>query len=426
MELQTKPETPEEMLRYWVWLSLVFGAGSTALLRYLQRADSPQDVYEAMQAGMLRDLPPNLQKAMTEHSLSEAESIVYYCRKNNVALLTIDSEAYPQMLRNIAAPPVLLTAKGNLSLLHNPLSVAMVGTRRPSPYTERVTAWIASELGARGFTIVSGCAKGVDTVAHTNALDGGGSTVAVLGCGINVNYPRENQALRERMISGGEGLLISEYLPGTQPFPANFPKRNRILSGLANATAVTEAAARSGSLVTAQCANDQGRHLFCVPPADIFDTRYAGVIPMLRDGAYPLMSYEDILMVYYSRYPQYMDLQKAALRNSERLVFSGEQTAETAAPEQPEIASKEAAVSGKSSIPATVPEAPAPSGTDAALPEDPDARRIVEFLRQSGECYADDIAAALDMDLSQLLSILTLLELDGYAESLFGKQYRAC
>ena len=129
MELQTKPETPEEMLRYWVWLSLVFGAGSTALLRYLQRADSPQDVYEAMQAGMLRDLPPNLQKAMTEHSLSEAESIVYYCRKNNVALLTIDSEAYPQMLRNIAAPPVLLTAKGNLSLLHNPLSVAMVGTR---------------------------------------------------------------------------------------------------------------------------------------------------------------------------------------------------------------------------------------------------------------------------------------------------------
>ena len=427
MEMHT--QTPEEMLRYWVWLSLVFGAGSAKLLQYLQRTDSPQDVYDAMQAGTLRDLPPVIRKAMTEHTLAEAESIVYYCRKNNIALLTFDSADYPQMLRNIDTPPVLLTAKGNRELLQNPLSISVVGTRRPSPYTERVTAWITGELGARKFTVISGCAKGVDAIAHKAALDSGGSTIAVLGCGINVNYPRENHELRERMLSGGNGLLLSEYLPGTQPFPANFPKRNRILSGLGHATAVTEAAARSGSLVTAQCAVDQGRYLFCVPPADLFDPRYAGVIPLLRDGAWPLLSYEDILMSYYSHFPQYLAMQESSVRNSERLVFangtepavlqqSGSFQEEVRRAANSYLAEKQAAAE-------PAPE-PAPAPENSNLPEDADERRIVEYLRQFGDTYADDLASALDMDLSQMLSLLTELELNGYVDTLFGKHYRAC
>ena len=419
--MHTQTDTPDEMLRYWVWLSLVFGAGSTSLLRYLQRADSPQDIYDAMQEGSLRDMPAAKRKAMTEHTLSEAESIVYYCRKNGVSLLPIGSKDYPQMLRSIPAPPVLLTAKGNLSLLQNPLSLAMVGTRRPSPYTERVTAWIASELSVRGFTIVSGCAKGVDTIAHKAALDGGGATVAVLGCGINVNYPRENHDLRERMISGGKGLLISEYMPGTQPYPANFPKRNRILSGLANATAVMEAAVRSGSLVTAQCANSQGRHVFAVPPADVFDARYAGTAALLRDSACPLMGFEDVLAVYYSRFPQYMDMQVPGMRNSERLVYS-----EGNNPKQMPAGADAAADEAAAQVQPAEQQAPVPQEQAGDLPEDPDARRITAYLRQTGECGADDLAAALDMDLSQMLSLLTMLELDGFVESLFGKHYRAC
>lgn len=423
--------TDDEMLRYWVWLSLVFGAGSVKLLSYLQRLGSPAEVYEAMQTGMLRDLHPNVQKAMTAHKIGEADSIVYFCKTHGIELLPIDSEDYPPLLREIGAPPVLLTAQGNTELLRKPLSLSVVGTRHPSPYTERVTnAMISALCSQNDFVIVSGFAKGVDACAHTAALDAGGSTVAVLGCGLNVNYPRENQQLRERILTGGHGLMISEYMPGTQPFPANFPKRNRILSGLGYATAVMEAAARSGSLVTAQCAADQGRYLYCVPPADLFDPRYAGVMPLLRDGAFPLMSHEDILMSYYSHYPQYLVMQENGVKPSERLVFSDDN-----APAQSQDAASLIRPTG--SFREEVQRAayeyleetkqPEPQSADDAcpLPEDAEAAAVVQYLRAHGDTYADDIAAALDMDLSALLSTLTELELDGFVESLFGKQYRA-
>lgn len=418
----------DEMLRYWVWLSLVFGAGSVKLLSYLQRLGSPAEVYDAMQTGVLRDLHPQVVKAMTAHSVGEADSIVYFCKTHGIELLPIDSEDYPVLLRNIGAPPVLLTVQGNTELLRKPLTLSVVGTRHPSPYTERVTNTMISALCSQNdFVIVSGFAKGVDAAAHTAALDAGGSTVAVLGCGLNVNYPRENQQLRERILTGGHGLMISEYMPGTQPFPANFPKRNRILSGLGYATAVMEAAARSGSLVTAQCAVDQGRYLYCVPPADLFDPRYAGVIPLLRDGAIPLMSHEDILMSYYSHYPQYLVMQENGVKPSERLVFSDDappaRKPDTASLIQPTGSFREEVQRAAHEYLA---EQKQPEPEDSRpLPEDADARAVVAYLREHGDTYADDIAAALDLDLSALLSILTELELDGFAESLFGKQYRA-
>ena len=426
----------DEMLRYWVWLSLVFGAGSVKLLSYLQRLGSPAAVYEAMQAGRLRDLHPQVVKAMTAHSIGEADSIVYFCKTHGIALLPIDSADYPVLLREIGAPPVLLTAQGNTELLKKPLSLSVVGTRHPSPYTERVTnAMITALCSQNDFVIVSGFAKGVDAVAHTAALDAGGSTVAVLGCGLNVNYPRENQALRERILTSGKGLMISEYMPGTQPFPANFPKRNRILSGLGYAAAVMEAAARSGSLVTAQCAVDQGRYLYCVPPADLFDPRYAGVIPLLRDGAIPLMSHEDILMSYYSHYPQYLVMQESGVKPSERLVFSDDSLPPDGAPaRKPDAADllrptgsfrEEVQRAAHAYLTEQTEPEPQRADDDRPLPEDADAQAVVRYLREHGDTYADDIAAALDLDLSSLLSILTELELEGWAESLFGKQYRA-
>ena len=420
--------TDPEMLRYWVWLSLVFGAGSSGLLQYFSRAETPRDIYENIQAGRYRDLPQHVRKAMTQHSVGEADGIVYYCRSHGISLLTIDSEEYPSVLRHIGTPPVLLTAKGNLSLLQNPLTLAVVGTRHPSPYTERVTSHIVGKLACRGFVIVSGFAKGVDGIAHTAALENGGQTIAVLGCGINVNYPHEHQVLRDRMLSGGNGLLISEYLPGTQPFPANFPRRNRILSGLCSATAVMEAAERSGSLSTAQYANDQGRYLYCVPPADIFDPRYRGVIPLLRDGAIPLMSHEDILLSYYSHFPQYMRLTNPELRDSERLVYAGEdKAAQETGETQPEPAApvRKTPEKAETAVPSAAASA-APEQESKPLPESEAGRAIVLYLRECGDTYADDIAAALDMDLSTLLSELTMLELDGFVETLFGKHYRAC
>lgn len=429
-----------EMLRYWVWLTLVFGACSTKLLTYLQRYETPEDIYYAMQTGKILDLPPQAQKGMTAHPIGEADSIIYFCRSHDIYLITIDSDLYPQSLRNIDTPPVLLTAQGNLDLLQNPLALSVVGTRQPSPYTEKVTQAILSALCRDPFTIISGFAHGVDTISHQTALAAGASTIAVLGCGINVNYPRTNERLRQQMISSGNGLLLSEYLPGTQPIPANFPKRNRILSGLGYATAVMEAGRRSGSLLTAQCAVDQGRYLYCVPPADLFDARYEGVIPMLRDGAIPLMSHEDILMAYYTRYPQYLALTESGVRNSERLVYTlqdipaavryvegiGQPSLDFAADVQRAVRAQLAETAAEHQadvLPSEKPEVK--PKTELPLPESEEGRQIVQFLRKHGDTYADDIAAALDMDLSLLLSELTMLEMDGFVETLFGKRYRA-
>ena len=415
-----------EMLRYWVWLSMVFGAGSTRVQECLQHFDTPAEIYEALKAGRIPRVPPQVQKQVNACTLEQADSIVHYCRSNRITLLTQEDPAYPQLLETIYAPPFLLTAAGNLELLNKPLSLAIVGTRHPSPYSETVTDAMVTEVCKNDFLIVSGFAKGIDAAAHSAALRAGGSTIAVLGCGINVDYPRENARLREEMLSSGRGLFLSEYLPGTQPYPANFPKRNRILSGLAHATAVIEAAARSGSLVTADCAVEQGRYVFCVPPADLFDPRYAGVIPLLRDGAIPLMSPGDLLMAYYDRFPQYLTLGGGQpIKESERLVYLQEAKAAAPQKEKPQTAAKpsqpERETEPASAPQEQIPEKPTAGRTD--LPDTEEGAQIVTYLRAHGGTDVDTLAEELDMDLSLLLSTLTLLELDDYVTSLFGKQY---
>ncbi|MBR6107183.1 MAG: DNA-processing protein DprA [Oscillospiraceae bacterium] len=423
---QTIYEKPE-LLRYWVWLSLVFGAGCPGLTRYIHDYGSPEALYDAMQAGRLRELPLDARKGMAEHTVGEADSIVYYCRTHEIALVPIVSPFYPEELRRIPAPPILLTARGNIGLLKHPRKLAIVGTRKPSPYTEEVTAAMIAGLKGQEIVIVSGFAKGIDAIAHTMALDSGLPTIGVLGCGINVNYPRENMQLRDRMLTSGRGLFLSEYMPGVQPFPANFPKRNRILSGLCYASAVMEAASRSGSLVTARCALEQGRQVLCVPPADLFDARYAGVIPFLREGAAPLMSPDDLLSPYDSYYPPVPSeailiaedsaARGVPLRYAETI--TDEITANEAAETFQRTAGEPAPQPENRPQPEPEPEKQAP------LPDDPQERAIVEYLRVHGDTHADDIAAALDMDLSELLNALLSLEIQGYVESLFGKQYRA-
>ena len=430
MEDQQTIYAKTEMLRYWVWLSLVFGAGSPGLTRYIHDYGSPEAVYDAMQAGRLRELPQSAKKGMAEHTIGEADSIVYYCRSHEIGLVPITSPYYPEELRRIPAPPILLTARGNIGLLNMRRKLAIVGTRKPSPYTEEVTAAMIAGLKGQEIVIVSGFAKGIDSIAHKTALDNGLPTIGVLGCGINVNYPRENMQLRDRMLSDGNGLFLSEYMPGVQPFPANFPKRNRILSGICYATAVMEAAARSGSLVTARCALEQGRQVLCVPPADLFDVRYAGVIPFLREGAAPLMSPEDLLSPYDSYYPpvpsEEILIAEDSAEHGEALQHAASLTDEIVRNEAAQALQKAGDIKPPKPKPEPEPApAPAPQKKSAPLPDDPQERRIVEYLRAHGDTHADDLAAALDIDLSEMLNALLSLEISGFVESLFGKQYRA-
>lgn len=186
---------------------------------------------------------------------------------------------------------------------------------------------------------------------------------------------------------------------------------------------------RSGSLLTAQCAVEQGRYLYCVPPADLFDDRYSGVIPLLRDGAIPLMNYKDILLAFYSKVPQYISLENA-VQPSRSLIFAEDRRPPAAADAKKPKPAAKPETADFAEIPPEPPETTvsaqtAPAEKEAPLPDSESGQAIVSYLRAHGDVYADDIAAALDMDLSLLLSELTMLELDGFVESLFGKVYRA-
>lgn len=208
-----------------------------------------------------------------------------------VRLISITDDGYPGLLREVDDPPPVLFMQGELTR-RDELAVALVGTRRRSAYGEMVTAQLARELVRRGFTIVSGLAMGIDADAHRAALDAGGRTVGVLGCGIDVEYPRQTLELRRRMAESG--AVISEAPPGAPPTADRFPRRNRIISGMSLGTIVVEAPARSGALITARLAGEQGREVFAVP-GNITSPLSRGCHELLRQGAALVETAEDVV-----------------------------------------------------------------------------------------------------------------------------------
>jgi DNA processing protein len=208
----------------------------------------------------------------------------------NISAISTGDIRYPAALRAIHDPPPTLWIRGNADALCAP-SVAIVGSRRASPYSLEVARRLGADLARRRVTVVSGMARGVDSAAHRGALEGGGVTIAVFGCGVDVIYPREHRALAERILE--HGALVSEVEPGTPPWKSNFPRRNRIISGLSLAVVVVEAAEQSGSLITAECALEQGRAVLAVP-GNVLGGRYGGAHALLRDGAKLVECADDI------------------------------------------------------------------------------------------------------------------------------------
>lgn len=206
-------------------------------------------------------------------------------------LLSLGRGPYPQLLKQIADPPEILFAKGNLALLQQP-AIAMVGSRKPSFSGLRQARSFAQQFAALGWTIVSGLAIGIDAACHRGALDVGGNTIAVLGCGCDINYPATNSALAREIWE--TGLVLSEYPPGTPPLPGNFPKRNRIITGLAQGTLIVEARLKSGSLISAQSALDQNREVFAIP-GPVQYGQYGGCHELIRSGAVLTETIADVL-----------------------------------------------------------------------------------------------------------------------------------
>lgn len=221
-------------------------------------------------------------------------------KEYKVKLLTIDMEEYPLFLKNIPDPPVVLYTRGKFINLNEKMCVSVVGSRKMSVYGKNVAHAVSKQMAQKGAVIVSGMAYGIDTMAHIGALDGDGLTVAVLGCGVDIVYPKTNKVLMERIIENG--MVISEFPMGLEPFNYNFPERNKIVASLSVATVVVEADLKSGSLITADLSKEYGKDVFAVPGN--IDSPFAkGTNKLIKEGAYLLTSGDDVI----NKYPQHKD-----------------------------------------------------------------------------------------------------------------------
>lgn len=282
--------TPRE--QSWLRLHLTDGLGRVGLIRLMEAFGSPEAALDATppawkQAGIRGPVAEARPGAEAPRFLQALETLT----RLGVGIITLwDEDRYPALLRTIFDPPALLYVRGDLP--DHP-GLAVVGARRGTPANQRFTRAICRQVAARGIPIVSGLARGIDRAAHEGALAACGPTVAVLGCGIDRIYPPENEALFHEILARG-GAILSEYPPGTPPLPGHFPGRNRIISGLCRGVLVVEAAARSGSLITAEFALEQGREVFAIPGPPYSPASH-GTNRLIKEGAHLVTEYADIL-----------------------------------------------------------------------------------------------------------------------------------
>lgn len=351
---------------YWLGFHLVTGIGPTRLRRLL--AHFGGDVERAWRApvGALAaaGLEPRLiERLVTARAELDLAVVLEQVADCGAHLLTWDDVGYPPALLRIDWPPPVLFVRGELTEADE-RAIAIVGTRRPSLYGRDVAAQFARELAARGFTVVSGLARGIDAAAHRAALEAGGRTIGVLGCGIDSTYPPEHRDLAAAIADAG--AVLSDYAPGVPPDAANFPPRNRIISGLALGVIVVEAAEESGALITTRFANDQGREVFAVP-GQIHAKGSRGPHRLIQQGAKLVIDIDDVL---------------AELRF----------------------------------------ETASPAALQPTLLLDPNEARVLEALAD-GPLLPDALAQRLDLSPSQLSAQLTLLELRGLARLEGGRVY---
>ncbi len=277
----------------WVALNAVKGLGPVRIKQLLELFESPEEAFRQSKAHLTETcgLPRNVADAMHEPGLfEEAERQVRKADEENFTILTLADTRYPALLREIFAPPPVIYCRGSLDVfaMH---AVAVVGTRKPTLYGQNAAKIIVEGLARQGFAIISGLALGIDACAHQTCLDNGGKTVAVLGCGVDQLMPMTNRRLGEKILE--QGAVISEFPIGTPPEPYNFPRRNRIISGLASGVAVIEAGKKSGALITAHYAVQQGREVFAVP-GSIFSERSEGTFSLIASGATPIKNARDV------------------------------------------------------------------------------------------------------------------------------------
>lgn len=416
------------MLVHWIWLAHRPELTEWEKVQLLQHFQDPENIYFA-DAGAFSHL--GLKKeaiaALQDKNLSACEEILVNCQKEKLHILTFQDAAYPVRLKNIPDPPLVLYYKGQLPDFDGSPVIGVVGTRKASGYGLQTAKRMGYQIGRCGGIVVSGLAFGIDSMAMSGALTAGTTVVGVLGCGADVVYPPSNRGLFQDTIQ--YGCIISEFAPGTPPYRWNFPRRNRIISGLSCGVLVVEAPEGSGALITADRALEQGRDVFVVP-GNIDIPTFVGSNRLIREGATPVSSGWDILSEYEALYPDkirkdtkpshqtaYPDEVKKVASEAEKATSKVAQTLRV--PEKKEKLKKDFA----KKVIDKEPVAPYIDLNDTLPKLSSDEAAIVNALRQ-GERLVDDVIAETGLTTGKLLSSLTMLELKGILMRLPGKRIR--
>lgn len=381
----------EQNTLYWLWLTNCRDVSCMEITSLLEQFETVEEIYKEKDFSFMSDIKPSARRALADKSLKKAKTIFDICNKREITILTYDDINYPDILRGISNPPYVLYLRGEIMNWDRILGIGVVGTRTCGRYGLEVTRCIALDLAESGVTVITGMARGIDTAAARAALDAGGKTVAVLGCGVDVVYPPENKGIMEEIIKNG--AVISEFPPGSGPLRAHFPWRNRIISGLSRGVVVTEAPEKSGALITAGTALEQGKDVFAVP-GSIFDKNCAGTNRLLASGAKAVSSAEGILEEYVFEIER-MCLEKP--KGIKRFFVTKNEKVNN----EIRLSVDDKRFSGLSE----------------------DEKKIVELLIEKNQ-HIDDIARKSGMDASKLAGTLSMLEFGGYIQKIPGNNYK--
>jgi DNA processing protein len=375
-----KPASHETI--YWLALALTQGLGPTRIKKLIEHFGTAERVFQAslteLEAMGMRAV--SAQSIATGKSLELAQQECVKAVEARARIISLSDPEYPSRLKEIYDPPVILFVKGNVEVLAQP-GIAMVGTRHPTPYGSGMAERLSTDLAARGLVIISGLARGVDTASHRGAVAAKGKTVAVLGTGIDVMYPRENSRLAEQIVALG-GALISEFPVGTSPTPQNFPIRNRIISGMSAGVLVVEAAEYSGTRITSRCALEQNRDVYAVP-GNVTNKNSWGPNTLIKQGAKLVATWEDV----WEELPTDVQATLSAMQN----------------------------------------ESPA-SETASLFPDEvtsPHEKKILKLLKADESTHIDQLVELLEneMSSSEIFAALFELELNGKVRQLPGKNF---
>ncbi len=390
---------------YWIALSGIFGPADPGLWKLMAVCEGPSDAYRRIAEGRYA-LSAGEKRMFSVWNAEKIKSLLKECSQKKIRIITFGDAEYPSKLRNIYNPPAVLYAYGNTGCLNDELTLGVVGTRKPSDYGYDAAFRISEELAKVGFTTVSGFAAGIDSAAHRGTLAGGGRTVAVLGCGLDIDYPKVNSDIREAVAENG--VILSEFPPGTQPLARNFPSRNRIISGLSLGVFVAEAPLASGALITADSAIEQGRDVFCLPPQDIFSRSFQGVVKYLRDGAVPVFSHLDIIYEYCMVFSHRLTVPDSSDEyispRSESFIYSCDE------------AVTPVSCSGKSEKTNSPQKASLPPGLEGVQ------EKIAQLLLD-GPLHLDELCEKAELHVSDIITEMTDMEISGAVVSLPGNIY---